>query len=315
VAKQTSQSTVRVSQALAPAPGPEQICAQVERVLANRLFTRSTRLCRFLRFSVEQTLAGNGGQLKEQIIGVEVFDRKPDYDPRIDPIVRVEARRLRAKLKAYYASPGRGDQITIGLPKGAYLPFFKARAVAVQNSVAPAMASRGSVKKSIAVLPFANLTQGTEDDYFSDGLTEELIHLLTRIPNLRVVAWTPASQLRGRERDLVGIRQQLRVGTILRGSVRRTPDRVRVTAQLIDSASGDYLWSETYDRKLENVFAIQEEMAQAIVQALQLKLTAQSQPEAPPARAQPGVLQPVSAGPLPCQQTNRGGPAQERRTL
>ena len=281
MAKQTSQATVRVSQGPAPEPGPEQICAQVEKVLSNKLFTRSTRLCRFLRFSVEQTLAGNGGQLKEQIIGVEVFDRKPDYDPRIDPIVRVEARRLRAKLKAYYTSPGRGDQVMIGLPKGAYLPFFKTRGAAVRDQPALAAVPQASAKKSIAVLPFTNLTRGTEDDYFSDGLTEELIHLLTRIPNLRVVAWTTASQLRGRERDLAGIRQQLRVATILRGSVRRTADRVRVTAQLIDSGSGDYLWSETYDRGLENVFAIQEEMAQAIVQALQVKLTAQSQPEAP----------------------------------
>jgi len=260
---------------------PEEIGAQVERVLANRLFLRSLRLCRFLRFSVEQTLAGKSAQLKEQIIGVEVFDRKADYDPRIDPIVRVEARRLRAKLKAYYNSPGRGDPIMIVLPKGAYLPFFKMRAVAVQETSAPMTVANGSGKKSIVVLPFANLLQGTDDDYFSDGLTEELIHLLTRVPNLRVVAWATASQLRGRERDLAGIRQQLHVGTLLRGSVRRTDDRVRVTAQLIDSESGDYLWSETYDRRLENVFAIQEEMARAIVHALQLKLTVQNAGEAP----------------------------------
>ena len=78
----------------APAPGPEQVSAQVERLLSSRLFTRSTRLCRFLRFAVQQALAGNPSLLKEQVIGVEVFDRKPDYDPRIDPIVRVEARRL-----------------------------------------------------------------------------------------------------------------------------------------------------------------------------------------------------------------------------
>ena len=263
-----------------PAPAPDEICAQVERMLASRLFTRSNRLCRFLRFSVEQTLAGKSGQLKEQIIGVEVFDRKPDYDPRIDPIVRVEARRLRAKLKAYYNSPGRGDHIMIGLPKGAYLPFFKTRAAAPQDS-APVAAANGSGKKSIVVLPFANLLAGPDDDYFSDGLTEELIHLLTRVPSLRVVAWATASQLRGRERDLAGIRQQLHVGTILRGSVRRTEGRGRVTAQLIDSESGDYLWSETYDRRLENVFAIQEEMARAIVHALQLKLTPQDCSEAP----------------------------------
>jgi len=273
VAKQTSQSTSGVLEEQAAVPGPEQVCAQVERLLSSRLFTRSTRLCRFLRFSVEQTLAGNSGLLKEQIIGVEVFDRKPDYDPRIDPIVRVEARRLRAKLKAYYTSPGRGDPIVIGLPKGAYLPFFKSRRGTAQKPAVPAIAAVGPVKKSIVILPFTNLTQSAGDDYFSDGLTEELILLLTRSPNLRVVAWSSASQLRGRERDLEGIRQQLHVGAILRGSVRRSEDRVRVTAQLIDSASGDYLWSETYDRKLENVFLIQEEMARAIVQALHLKLT------------------------------------------
>ena len=280
--KPTTQSTVRALQAPTPALDPEEIGAQIERVLTNRLFLRSHRLCRFLRFAVEQTLAGRSAQLKEQIIGVEVFDRKADYDPRIDPIVRVEARRLRAKLKAYYNSPGRGDPIMILLPKGAYLPFFKMRA-APQEAAAPAaraVAANGSGKRSIVVLPFANLLQGTDDDYFSDGLTEELIHLLTRVPNLRVVAWATASQLRGRERDLAGIRQQLHVETLLRGSVRRTEGRVRVTAQLIDSESGDYLWSETYDRRLENVFAIQEEMAQAIVHALQLKLTPQRVAEA-----------------------------------
>ena len=103
MARQTSQSAIAVSQALTPAPsvpGPEEVRAQLEQVLASRLFARSNRLCRFLRFSVEESLAGNNQRLKEQINGMEVFYRKPDYDPRIDPIVRVEARRLRAKLKA-----------------------------------------------------------------------------------------------------------------------------------------------------------------------------------------------------------------------
>ena len=140
--KQTTQVTVRATQVPTPALDPEEITAQVERVLANRLFLRSHRLCRFLRFSVEQTLAGKSALLKEQIIGVEVFDRKADYDPRIDPIVRVEARRLRAKLKAYYNSAGRGDAIMILLPKGAYLPFFKLRA-APQETAAPVPVANG----------------------------------------------------------------------------------------------------------------------------------------------------------------------------
>lgn len=258
------------------APSPEEVRAQVDKILASRQFARSERLCRFLRFCVEQTLEEKGDQLKEQLVGVEVFDRKGDYDPRTDPIVRVEAMRLRSKLKAYYTSAGRPDCILVELPKGAYVPAFR-----IRNTVQPAgQAARAQVQttsdsaeeRSIAVLPFTNLTPDPGTDYFSDGLAEELIHLLTRIPRLRVVAWSSMSQLRGREQDLAGIRQQLKVATVLRGSVRNTSGRVRVTAQLIDAESGAYLWSEAYDRQLENVLAIQEEMARAIVDTLQLTL-------------------------------------------
>jgi serine/threonine-protein kinase len=274
VKKSSSQSATGVLPI--PIPASAEILAQLDRILTSRLFSRSTRLCRFLRYSVEQALSGHGDHLKEQLIGIEVFDRRTDYDPRIDPIVRVEARRLRQKLKSYYVSQGRSDGVVIGLPKGAYAPLFKCRTA---SSVAPEpRAVQPRPESSIAVLPFTNLTRSAQDDYFSDGLTEELIHRLTRIPDLRVVAWTTAAQLRGREQDVAGLRRQLRVGTVLRGSVRRTQDRVRVTAQLIDSASGAYLWSETYDRKLENVFAIQEEMARAIVGALQLTLSARESP-------------------------------------
>lgn len=242
-------------------------------MLTSGVFARSDRLIRFLRFSVEQALSGNVDCLKEQTIGIEVFDRKADYDPRIDPIVRVEARRLRSKLKAYYTSHGRGDQLLIELPKGAYVPSFRARAAAKapKNSVRPEAG-----EKSIAVLPFINLTPEPDDDYVSDGLTEELIHLLTRIPHFRVVAWETSSQLRGREQDLAGLRQQLKIGSILRGSVRRTSGRIRVTAQLIDAESGAYLWSEAYDRQLQDVFAIQGEIARAIVDTLELKLQPRS---------------------------------------
>ncbi len=269
--KRVSGSALHVS----ASPSPDQIRAQVDKILASRLFARSERLCRFLRFCVDQTLDEKSDQLKEQLVGVEVFDRKGDYDPRTDPIVRVEARRLRSKLKAYYTSSGRSDCLLIELPKGAYVPCFRMRSVgqpATQQVRPQPIPSSSAEEPSIAVLPFTNLTPEADADYFSDGLTEELIHLLTRIPQLRVVAWSSMSQLRGREKDLAGIRQELKVATVLRGSVRRTPARVRVTAQLIDTASGNYLWSEAYDRQLENVLAIQEEMARAIVDTLQLTL-------------------------------------------
>jgi TolB-like protein/Tfp pilus assembly protein PilF len=268
VTKRNSGSELHVS----AKPSPDEVRAQVEKILASRQFTRSERLCRFLRFCVERTLLEKGDQLKEQLVGVEVFDRKGDYDPRTDPIVRVEAMRLRSKLKAYYTSVGRPDCILIELPKGAYVPSFRKRSASQLAGRTQPSANDATEERSIAVLPFANLTPEAGTDYFSDGLTEELIHLLTRIPRLRVVAWSSMSQLRGREQDLAGIRQQLKVATVLRGSVRRTPGRVRVTAQLIDAESGAYLWSEAYDRQLENLLAIQEEMARAIVHTLQLTL-------------------------------------------
>jgi serine/threonine-protein kinase len=217
---------------------------------------------------MERAIAGEDAHLKEQIIGVEVFDRKPDYDPRIDPIVRVEARRLRAKLKAYYAASGRNDEMIVTLPKGGYVPVVAMRSA---NSTLPAAAKRNK-QQSVAVLPFQNL--GADDLYFSDGLTEELIHRLTRVAGLRVVAWSSTSLVRGSENDLARIRTLLRVRTIVRGSVRRAADQVRVTAQLIDCESGTYLWSETFERKAESVFEIQDDLARSIVQALELKLAA-----------------------------------------
>jgi TolB-like protein/Tfp pilus assembly protein PilF len=272
VTKRNSGSELQVS----AKPTPDQVRAQVDKILSSRMFARSERLCRFLRFCAELTLDEKSDQLKEQLVGVEVFDRKGDYDPRTDPIVRVEARRLRSKLKEYYTSSGRPDCVLIELPKGAYVPSFRIRNAsqpAIQHARPQPVPSQALEERSIAVLPFTNLTPEAGTDYFSDGLTEELIHLLTRIPRLRVVAWSSMSQMRGREQDLAGIRQELKVATVLRGSVRKTPGRVRVTAQLIDTESGNYLWSEAYDRQLENVLAIQEEMARAIVDTLQLTLT------------------------------------------
>jgi TolB-like protein/Tfp pilus assembly protein PilF len=260
-----SQAIARSSQT--PLPTDESIRAQVEKILSARAFSRSPRLTRFLTFTVEQTLDGHSEQLKEQTIGMEVFDRGAHYDPRIDPIVRVEARRLRSRLKDYYTSSGRRDEVLIAFPKGAYIPVFRDR------RSSPVAAKRiEPLETSVAVLPFSNLTPGAGDDYFSDGLTEELIHRLTRIEGLRVVAWGSASRLRGHEEDLTEVRRQLKVGAVLRGRVRRTETRVRVTAQLIDTESGSYLWTEAYDSELKNIFAIQEEMARAIADALQLRL-------------------------------------------
>jgi serine/threonine-protein kinase len=136
---------------------------------------------------VQWTLEGKAADLKEYLLGVEVFDRKASYDPRVDPIVRVEARRLRSKLKAYYEGDGRTDAIVIEFLKGSYAPQIRARTQA-PPSPEPARPVPGI--DTIAVLPLVNLSADPDNEYFSDGLTEELIHALTKLPGMRVVAWT-----------------------------------------------------------------------------------------------------------------------------
>jgi TolB-like protein/Tfp pilus assembly protein PilF len=245
---------------------PEQVRKQLEKIVQSRLFVRSERMCRFLRYSVEHALAGTGQDIKEFLVGVEVFDRAKDYDPRVDPIVRVEAHRLRSKLKTYYTTAGKSDPLFIEFPKGAYVPAFRLRRTSRQER------TTGTDERAIAVLPFVNLSSDPEGAYLSDGLTEELILLLTRMQGLRVVAWESASKFRGREQDLPSIRSQLQVDAVLRGSVRRKAGRVRVTAQLIDTATGAYLWSEAFDRSPHDVLMIEQEIARAIVDTLQLAL-------------------------------------------
>jgi TolB-like protein/tetratricopeptide (TPR) repeat protein len=239
----------------------------LEKILAHRLFSRSERMVRFLRLTVERCLAGQGDELKEYLIGVDVFDRKASYDPRVDPIVRVEARRLRAKLKAYYEGDGSGDRVLIEFASGGYAPRVTLREAA--NPAAPL--DTGVL--TVAVLPFADLGGKPENQYFSDGLTEELIHALTKVPGMRVVAWNTAAQLRDRLQDVRSIRDQLQVGTVLTGSVRISGTSLRVRVQLIDTATGVYLWSETFDRAMQDVFAIQDEIARAIVRTLRVQLT------------------------------------------
>jgi serine/threonine-protein kinase len=244
----------------------EAIRRQLEKVAAHSLFSRSERMARFLRLAVERALDGKGEQLKEYLIGVEVFDRSPSYDPRVDPIVRVEARRLRAKLKAYYEGDGRHDAVRFAFRPGSYAPEFR-------FSRDGSAAEGPGAAHGVAVLPFANLSANAEDSYFSDGLTEELIHALTKYSGMRVVAWNSATRLRGVEEDLGELRRQLNVAHVLTGSVRIAGSKLRVRAQFIDTATGVYVWSETFDRPMEDVFAIQEEIAQAIVRTLHVQLT------------------------------------------
>ncbi len=145
-------------------------------------------------------------------------------------------------------------------------------------------------RPSIAVLPFANMSRDPDDEYFSDGLAEELINLLAHVPNLKVTARTSAFAFRGKEQDIRRIADTLGVSNVLEGSVRRAGSRIRVTAQLISAEDGCHLWSERYDRELTDVFAIQDDIAQAIARALQLKLIAKADRHTPNVPAYEALL-------------------------
>ena len=129
-----------------------------------------------------------------------------------------------------------------------------------------------SHKSSIAVLPFANLSADKDNEYFGDGLAEEILNLLAKIPGLKVIARTSSFAFRGKEQDVTTIAGALRVDHILEGSVRRAGNRVRVTAQLIQAADGAHLWSERYDRDLTDIFAIQDEIGASISESLKVRL-------------------------------------------
>ena len=130
----------------------------------------------------------------------------------------------------------------------------------------------GVAAPSIAVLPFVNMSADKENEYFSDGLSEEIINALTKIPGLRVIARTSAFRFRG-EQDLRKVGEALQVATVLEGSVRKSGNRLRITAQLIKVADDSHIWSERYDRELTDIFAIQDEIAAAIVDRLRLSLS------------------------------------------
>jgi TolB-like protein len=146
-------------------------------------------------------------------------------------------------------------------------------------AAAPRVPARAS-EKSIAVLPFLNISADPENEYFSDGITEEIIDALSHVEGLQVAARTSSFAFKGKDVDIATIAERLGVATVLEGSVRKSGNQLRITAQLINAADGYHLWSERFDRDLEDVFAIQDEISHAIVAKLRGKLLTESEQEA-----------------------------------
>ena len=267
----------------------EALRLQLERVLASTGFARNERLTRFLRFVVERHLEGKDSELKESVIAIEVFGRKPGYDPKQDSIVRSEAARLRGRLAEFYAGQGRSDAMVIELPKGGYVPVFRklegsqsrnrhwlrfalpAALIVVAGSGWWWLA-RTQSNVVIAVLPLENLGGGPANNAFADGLTDEIISNLSAIEGLGVRSRTSSFAFKGKPHNVREAGQQLMADYLLEGSVLRAGDKLRINAQLVRVHDDLALWSGRFDREVSDVFAIQDEISRAIVNQLRLNI-------------------------------------------
>jgi TolB-like protein/Tfp pilus assembly protein PilF len=239
------------------APPAETVREQLELILASSGFRGSESLRRLLRYTVEAALAGRGDSLKEYTLGVEALGRAQSFDPRQDTIVRVQARKLRERLAAYYAAEGSGQPCRIVYRPGSYLPAFTAAHEAVAES-----------QRTVAVLPLMNLTADNAAGYFCDGLAEELIDLLARTEGLRVVARTSSFQFKGVQGDVRDIGRRLGADLLIEGAVRNAGDRYRITIRLLSAADGCEIWASRYDRTSRDVLALEAEIAASIASAL-----------------------------------------------
>jgi len=161
--------------------------------------------------------------------------------------------------------------VVLGLPLATVLAWgFDITSSGIEKTPAAGLGTPDGL--SIAVLPFPDMSAEQDQEHFCDGLTEELLNVLTRIPKLRVASRTSSFSFKGKETDLKEAAEKLQVAHILEGSVRKSGDRIRVTAQLIETATDSHLWSETYDRTLDDIFAIQDDIASQILEAMKCRL-------------------------------------------
>jgi TolB-like protein/Flp pilus assembly protein TadD len=287
----------------------EEIAAQLDRILGSALFRQAGRLTRFLRFVVEQTLHGAGNELKEYRIGLDVFDRPAAFDPRVDPIVRISASRLRNKLEQYYQSEGRRDGMRIEIPKGGYAAVFSHNVATAEAEVSGASAptprrirwrmaalsllallalaaaflwrwtgtvprASGQHRIMLAVLPFANLSGDPQQEYLSDGLTEEVIARLGNLnpQQLGVIARTSVMGYKNTAKHIDEIARELRVDYVLEGSVRRAGSQARITAQLIQARDQTHMWAQNYDGDLGDLLTFESGIAEATAREISIQL-------------------------------------------
>lgn len=326
-------------------PSPEQvglIRLHLKQVLASHAFAGSKRTQDFLELIVTHALEGEFDQLRERMIGAEMFGRPVGYDTGSDSVVRVKATDVRKKLAQYYAETKEPSPVRIELPSGSYVPRFHfetesptlppdaaahlpahtehAAAAPDEAHTAPLHAavdqphpavqsrlrsprvlagialgllvlaaaayagyrkwfadSHASEIRSIAILPLENLSGDPAQDYFADGMTEELINDLGQVSTLRVISLTSSMSYKGTKKKLPEIAKELAVDGVVEGGVLRAGNQVQISAQLIDARTDRPIWARTYARDFTSGLAWQGEVVQAIADEISINVTPQEQ--------------------------------------
>jgi adenylate cyclase len=248
------------------------IRAQLERVLAHREFQATDRIRDFLRFVVEESLAGRAKGLKGFTIATQVFGRGKDFDAALDPIVRIQGGRLRRALERYYLVAGGRDPIRIDIPKGRYVPSFT-KQPPIRTRASDALytdESRGVDGPTVAILPFTNVAEDPEQIFFVNGLAVELVSELNRYQDLVVVPCqeiVPAALGRVQLGDLT---REVGARFLVSGSVRRDASRIKVHAHLTDAITGRQIWGDDYsiDPAASGLIETQEEIAGSVIAAI-----------------------------------------------
>ena len=289
----------------------DQLLDALARVLASETFAEVFRLKKFLEYSVNTTVVGHGDRLKGFVIACEVFGKEDPSDAQTTTVVRVEAGRLRRRLKDYYETEGKNDPIRISMPKGGYSTVFTATGIsAVAGSMPEPTATSKPLHRNpfvyvaalallallyfvpwtkepdatgepvilpdthptIAVMPFGNLTGEDQGDSFATGLTEDIVIDLGTMATLDVISISSVLQYKGLQLSPREVGAQLGVGYVLEGSVRRLPPNLRITARLSDTGTGLQLWAERFESQAGDELALQEELARKVVSSMSISL-------------------------------------------
>jgi TolB-like protein len=247
----------------------EAIREELSRILDSSMFIQSDRLGRFLRFTVETTLAGDSEILKEYVVGTEVYERKPPYHPSVDSIVRGEARRLRNKLKEYYESVGGDDAVLISYRLGSYVPIFRPNPRRDDGNLKDDSQSELFIEGRgirTAVFPFVDASDGELSGACAQIITDELIHEIGRVEGFRVSAASSIAPLVAQALDLPSVARKLDAQIIFEGIVREDNNQLHITARVVN-ADGFLIWSERFETEpdIQSLFKVSERIASALI--------------------------------------------------